>query len=127
MKKILKSILAIILLVPCALLFTACGKVKGLEGKTYSYSRIEVSGSLNKEEYESLYRSISFKFNKTTLVYVDAGEEETYNYKYEGGKVYIASEGENFDTKPYAEISGDFMVLTQNYADGTVKVYFKIK
>ena len=127
MKKILKSILAIVLLIPCVLIFSACGKVKSLDGRTYSYSRTEVTGSLNQEEYESLYRSISFRFDKTTVVHIDSGVEETYNYKYEKGKVYIASEGENFDTKPYAEISGDFMVLTQNYADGTVKVYFKIK
>ena len=127
MKKILKSILAIILLVPCALLFTACGKVNDLEGKTYSYSKIEVSGSLNKEEYESLYRGISFRFDKTTVVYSDSGSEETYNYKYENGKVYIASEGDEFGTKPYAEISGEFMVLTQNHADGSVKVFFKLK
>ena len=127
MKKLLKSILAIVLLLPCALLFSACGKVKSLEGKTYSYSKIEITGSLNKEDYESLYRGISFKFDKTTVVHSDSGEEEIYNYKFDNGKVYIASEGEEFGTKAYAEISGDFMVLAQSYADGTVKVYFKVK
>lgn len=127
MKKILKSILAIVLLVPCAFLFTACGKMKSLEGKTFSYSKLEVTGSLNKEDYESLYRGISFTFDKTTVVHSDAGADDTYDYKFENGKVFIASEDEDFSSDPYAVISGNYMVLTQNYSNGSVKVYFKLK
>ena len=127
MKKIFKSILAIVLLIPCALLFTACGKMKSLEGKTFLYSKVEVTGSLNKEEYESLYRGIFFKFDKSTVVYTDAGVEDTYNYKFENSKVFIASEGEEFSSDPYAVISGDYMVLTQTKSNGSVKVYFKLK
>lgn len=127
MKKILKSILAFVLLLPCALLFTACGKLKSLEGKTFNYSKVEVTGSANKQEYENLYRGISFKFSKSTVVYVDVGVEDTYNYKYENAKVYLSSEGEEFGTKPYAELSGEYMILSQSVEGGTVKIYFKLK
>lgn len=127
MKKVLKLFLAIVVLIPCALLFVACGKMKGLEGKTFLYSKVEVTGSLNKADYEALYRGISFKFDKTTVVYTDVGVEDTYSYKYENGKVYIAEDGEEFSNTPYAVLSGDYLVLTQSESAGTVKVYFKLK
>ena len=119
---------AIVMLLPCIFLFTACGEIKKLEGKTLVYSKIEVTGSLEKEEYESSYKLVSFTFDKDTMTYKDGSQEtEEHEYKLENGKVYLKSEGEEFPTTHYAEVSGKYMIVTETYNGGTVKVYFKVK
>ena len=116
-----------VLLLPCLFLFTACGEVKSLNNRTYIYSKVEVTGDLVKEEYEKEYRNISFAFGESTVNYVDGMNEDTFDYKLENGKVYLAGEGDEFTEDVFAEISGDNMVITETYDGGVVKVYFKVK
>lgn len=125
--KFVKCLLAIIMLLPCMLLFTACGEIKKLNGSTLVYSKVEVTGTLVKADYESEYKSISFVFDESTVTYKDGTEEATYDYKLEKGKLYLKDEGEEYSDTAYAEISGKFMIVSESYDGGTVKVYFKVK
>lgn len=125
--EIMKFLLAIILLLPCAMLFTACGNLKELEGKTLVFSKVEVTGTLIKEDYEDLYKTISYEFGETTLTYKDGDIEESYEYKLENGKVYTRMEGAEYPKEAFAEISGKYMVITVTTDAGIAKIYFEAK
>ena len=127
MKKILKYVLTFAVLFPCIFLLTACGGTKKLANKTLVFSKIEVTGSLNKADYENEYKTISFNFDEETVKYVDGVIEDTYFYKIEDGKVYLRSDEEEFSETPYAELSGKYMIVTDTYDEGSVKIYFEIK
>ena len=125
-KKILKTFLTFVLLLPCLLLFSACGEIKSLDGETLVFSKLEVTGALVKEDYENSYKTISFKFDENTVTHIDGGVETVYDYKLENGKVYIKGDESDYSETPY-ELSGKYMIVTETYDEGTVKVYFKIK
>ena len=73
------------------------------------------------------HKTISFNFDEETVKYVDGVIEDTYYYKVENGKVYLRSDGEEFSETPYAELTGKYMIVTDTYENGTVKIYFEIK
>ena len=56
-KKIFSIVLLFAFLIPCLTLLTGCGKIKELDGKTLVFAKVEVEGSVSKEEYENLYRN----------------------------------------------------------------------
>ena len=125
--KILKSFLVFAILLPCLILLSACGGTKNLKNKTLLFSKVEVTGSLNKDQYEEEYKNISFKFGEDTVTYIDGVIEDTYSYKVEDGKVYLKGEDQEYSDEPYAELSGNFMIVTDTYDNGVVKIYFEIK
>ena len=126
-KNIFKYLLAAFLILPCMMIFIACGELKSIEGKTFIYSKVEVTGSLSKEEYEKSYQNISFSFEESTVNYYDGVEEDSYEYKFENNKIYFKDENGEFSSTHDAEISGDYMVVTETEDEGTVKIYFKMK
>ena len=125
--KILKSFLVFAILLPCLILLSACGGTKNLKNKTLLFSKVEVTGSLNKDQYEEEYKNISFKFGEDTVTYIDGVIEDTYSYKVEDSKVYLKGEDQEYSNEPYAELSGNFMIVTDTYDNGVVKIYFEIK
>lgn len=126
--KILKSLLAVVMLLPCMMLFTACGKLKSLAGDTFVFSKVEVTGTVNQQEVEDDYKLLSYEFTETTMIYKDGSEEEnSCEYKFEDGKLFIKAEGDEFSNEPFAVASGKFLVVTEEREGGTVKIYFKIK
>lgn len=126
MKKLLKSIFAFILIVPFVIMLTACGSSDTLDGKTYVFDRVEVTGTLVKEDCESDYIYMSFSFEDGVLNYVDGTETDTFDYKLSEGKIYTkSSSDEDYSESYFAEISGKYLVITETYNGGTVKAYFK--
>ena len=92
------------------------------------YAKIQVEGSISKEEYENQYKTLSFVFTEDTVTFTDGINEDTYDYKLEGSKLYIKDDSDAAYTEtPYAEISGSYMVVSQTVEGGVVKVYFKVK
>ena len=127
-KRIFSIVLLFAFLIPCFTLLTACGKLKDLTSKTLIFDKVEVEGSISKEEYENLYKGHSFKFTETQVTFSDGLNEETLDYKLEKTKLYIKdSSDESYPEKPYAEISGGNMVVSETVTGGVVKVYFKVK
>ena len=127
-KKIFSIVLLFAFLIPCLTLLTGCGKIKELSGKTLVFSKVVVEGSITKEEYENSYKGHSFEFSDETVTFSDGVNEDTYDYKFEKNKVYIKdTNDEAYSEKPYAEISGEYMVVSQTVEGGVVKVYFKVK
>ena len=125
--RITKILLAIVLLLPCAFLFTACGNLKSLNGKTLVFSKVEVTGTLVKKDYEDLYKTVSYEFDEKTLTYKDGDVEDSYDYKLENGKVYTRAEGDEYPNEAFAEISGKYMVITVTTDAGIAKIYFEAK
>ncbi len=126
-KKIFSVLMLAVLLVPC-LLFVACGKLKSIENKTFVYSKVVVTGSLNKDDYKDEYKNHSFKFSESEVVFNDGTDEHTYDYKFENSKVYLKADSDtSFPDEAYAEIDGNYMVISQTKTGGVVKVYFKVK
>lgn len=127
-KKIFSIVLLFAFLIPCLTLLTACGKIKELNGKTLVFAKVEVEGSVTKEEYENLYRGHSFEFTEETVTFSDGINEDTYDYVLDKTKVFIKDTNDTeYSEKPYAEISGEYMVVSQTVEGGVVKVYFKVK
>lgn len=126
-KKIFSLSLLFLVLVPCMFLFVACGEFKSINNKTFVYSKVEVTGSLKKEDYETQYQSISFVFDEDEVTYKSGSEEVKYDYKLEKGKIYLKYSGDEYTDEYYAELSGSNMIVTETYETGTVKIYFKVK
>lgn len=129
MKKILKSVLAFVLIVPFAFLLVACGEIKSLEGKTFVFSKVEVTGSLSKEEYETDYALMTLTFGEETVDYTGDVDDvdATMYYKFENNKVYLKfKETDEYD-EVFAEVSGKFLVLTVTDDGQTAKIYLKQK
>lgn len=130
MKKILKSVLAFVLIVPFAFLLVACGEIKSLEGKTFVFSKVEVTGSLSKEDYETGYAFMTLSFGEETVDYTgDVDDEDaTMYYKFEKDKVYLKyKETDEYD-EVFAEVSGKYLIITETLEDGqTAKIYLKQK
>lgn len=129
MKKILKSILAFVLIVPFAFLLVACGEIKSLEGKTFVFSKVEVTGSLSKEELETDYALMTLTFGEETVDYTgDVDDEDaTMYYKFENNKVYLKyNETDEYD-EVFVEVSGKYLVLTVTDDGQTAKIYLKQK
>lgn len=128
MKKFFKSIFAILFIVPTLLIFTACGNSKSLDGNTYVFSKIEVTGTIVKEEAEKDYIYMSYSFDEDTVDFVDGSETDTYDYKFENKKVYIKAKTDtSFPDRAFGEISGKYFVKTLSLDDGDIKIYFKKK
>ena len=127
-KKIFNFLFAVVFVIPC-LMLVACGNIKSLNEKTMVYSKIEVTGSLVKSDYEDDYKDLSFIFSEDEVVFSDGlNSENTYNYKLEDGRVYIKAKSDsNYKEEPYAEMKGKYMVVSQTLDGGTIKVYFKAK
>jgi len=127
-KKIFSIVLLFAFLIPCLTLLTGCGKIKELDGKTLVFAKVEVEGSVSKEEYENLYRGHSFDFTEETVTFSDGVNEDIYDYVLDKTKVFIKDSNDTeYSEKPYAEISGEYMVVSQTVEGGVVKVYFKVK
>lgn len=126
-KKVFNFLLMIFMIVPCMFLFTACGDLKSVKNKTLVFAKVEVTGTLIKEDYESQYQSSTFVFEESTVTYTIGSSKNTFDYKVEKGKVYLKYSGDEFSETPFAELSGAYMVVTETYAEGTVKTYFKVK
>ena len=127
MKRIFKSVLTFAILLPCLFLLSACGGIKNLKNKTLVFSKVEVSGSLKAEDFENEYKTISFKFAEDKVTHVDGVVENDFTYKVENNKVFLKGSDEDYSETPYAELSGDYMIVTETYDAGTVKIYFKVK
>lgn len=126
-KKIFSLSLLFLVLVTCMFLFTACGNLKSVKNKTLVFAKVEVTGTLIKEDYESQYQSSTFVFEESTVTYTIGSNKNNFDYKVEKGKVYLKYSGDEFSEIPFAELSGAYMVVTETYAEGTVKTYFKVK
>lgn len=122
--KFLKIIIAVFMLIPCSLLFVACGKLTSVDGKLFVFSKVEVTGSLSVEEYENLYSSITLDFDEDTVLY---NNETTYNYKLEDGSIYLKGLENDEYSNVFAKISGKYLVVTETYEGGIVKIYFETK
>ena len=85
-KKVLNFLLMIFMIVPCMFLFTACGELKSVKNKTLVFAKVEVTGTLIKEDYESQYQSITFDFDESIVTYTIGSNEDTYDYKVEKGR-----------------------------------------
>lgn len=128
MKKILKSIFAFVLVIPFVVLLTACGGAKNLDGKTYVFNRVEVTGTINKTDIENEYIYMSFEFKDGVLNYVNGTETDSFDYKLEDGKVYTkSSSSDEYSSSYFAEISGKYLIVTETSDDGIAKIYFKKK
>lgn len=125
--KILKSFVAILVLIPCMFLFTACGSLKALEDKTLVFAKVEVTGSLDANEVESEYSTYTFKFDDDTVIFYDGTNEYTYDYKLEDGKLYLKDANETEYDEVFGKISGKYLVKSVEYDGGTATVYFKSK
>ena len=125
-KKVFSILVAVIMLIPC-LMLVACGKIKSLEGETLVYSKISVVGEISEDGYEEEYKNIKFVFSETEVIFYEGSKEtDTYDYKFEDGKLYIkAKTDENFPTDAYAETSGKYLMISQTVEGGVVKVYFE--
>ena len=127
-KRIFSLSLLFVLLLPCLFLFTACGKLKSLSDKTLVFSKVEVTGNLNKSEIELEYKNCKFTFSKDTFVYYDGTDGPKNYFKVENSKVYIrAEEDDEYSTTAFAELSGKYMIVTQTRGEDTIKVYFAEK
>lgn len=127
-KKIFGIVLLFAFLIPCLTIFSACGKIESLNNKTLIFSKVQVEGSITKDEYEKEYKAYSFKFSEEEVVFSDGVSSQTYSYKLVGSKIFIKDvEDEEFPEDAYAEISGKSMVVSQTLDNGKLKVYFKAK
>ena len=126
-KKIFSVLIMLFVLVP-SLLFVSCGKSSSFVGKTLIFSKVEVNGSLSKEYYEERNKLKSFTFEEDEMVFSDGVSEVSHHYKIENNKLYIKSiESTEFPTDHFAEISGNYLIVSETVAGGVVKVYFKAK
>lgn len=127
-KKIFSLVLLFVFLIPCFTLLTACGNLKSLNGKTLVFAKVEVDGTISKEDYENEYKLHSFVFDESEVTFSDGTNEDSYNYKVEKTKVYLkATTDTEYPSEAYAEIDGKYMVISQTVEGGVVKVYFKSK
>ena len=70
----------------------------------------------------------AFDFTEETVTFSDGVNEDTYDYVLDKTKVFIKDSNDTeYSEKPYAEISGEYMVVSQTVEGGVVKVYFKVK
>ena len=127
-KKIFSFVFLLIMVVPCFIIFTACGKLKDLKGKTMVFYKVEVVGAIDKTAYENTYKTLSFKFDEKEVTFSDGVNEDVYNYRFNNSKLYIkAANDDAYSTTPYAEISGSNMIISDSVDGGVIKVYFKVK
>ena len=127
-KKIFSIVLLFAFLVPCMFFLSACGKIESLDKKTFVFAKVEVEGSVSKEEHETSNKSKYFKFSEDEVVFFNGVDETTYSFKLENSKIYIKDvDDETFPEKEFAEMSGNYMVVSQTVDGGVVKVYFKVK
>lgn len=127
-KKIFSIVLLFAFLVPCVLFMAACGEIKSLDKKMFVFAKVEVDGSISKEDYENNSKTQYFKFSEEEVIFYNGVEETTYSYKYEDSKIYIKDvDDEVFPEDAFAEMSGNYMVVSQSTTGGVVKVYFKVK
>lgn len=129
MKRIFKSILAFVLIVPFAFLLVACGGNKNLNGKTYVFDHVEVTGTLLKDEYEDDFKSLIMIFSEAEVEYSNGvGNQDTYDYKIANGKLFIKDKLEDdFSEKAYAEVDGKYLIISETNNGGTAKIYLKVK
>lgn len=129
MKKKFKSLLMIAIIVPFMFLLTACGGTKSMDGKTYVYNRIETTGTVNPADHENDYKGLSLVFGETTVdYYIGSGDFTTYDYKIEGGKIYLKDSKQNsYPTSAFAVVSGKYLIITDNVNGGTIEVFLKSK
>ena len=125
-KKIFNILFAIVMIIPC-LMLTACGSIKSLEGETFVFSKITVTGSISKSDYENDFKNHKFVFSETEVVFYEGlSAADTYDYKFENGKLYIKAKTDaDYSNKAYAETDGKYLVISQTVEGGIVKVYFK--
>ena len=125
-KKIFSVLIAIVILIPC-LMLTSCGKIKSLEGETLVYSKVSVTGSVSKSDYEDQYKNIKFVFTETEVYFYEGvTETDIYDYKFEDGRLFIkAQTDEEYPENAYAEVDGKYLVVGQTVDGGVVKIYFK--
>lgn len=127
-KKIFSIALLFAFLIPCMVLFSACGKIKDLNEKTLVFAKVEVEGSVSEEDYVNLYKAHTFKFGEKQVEFTDGVNEDVYDYKLENSKLYVKDTlDETYPEDPLAEISGSYMILSQTVEGGVVKIYFKVK
>lgn len=129
MKRFLKSVLVCVLIVPMVVLFAACGGTKTLDGRTYVFSKVEVDGTVVKDDVETSYIYTSFSFEDGVLSYVDGTAEAiTFDYKVENNRVYTkSSSSTEYSSTSFAEVSGKYLIVTEKTDEGTAKIYFKKK
>ena len=117
-------------------LVTACGFV-GCKGKGNPLdSSSEQTANLKQAEYNTTTGTMPSNWNE--LTYTDNNDRQImsyigsnffdYDYKFEKSKIYIKDTNDTeFEKEPYAEISGEYMVVSQTVEGGVVKTYFKVK
>lgn len=129
MKRFLKSVLVCVLIVPMVVMLAACGGTKTLDGRTYVFSKVEVDGTVVKEDVETSYIYTSFSFEDGVLSLVDGTAEAiTFDYKVENNRIYTkSSSSKEYSSTSFAEVSGKYLIVTEKTDEGTAKIYFKKK
>lgn len=129
MKRFLKSVLVCVLIVPMVVMLAACGGTKTLDGRTYVFSKVEVDGTVVKEDVETSYIYTSFSFEDGVLSLVDGTAEAiTFDYKVENNRIYTkSSSSTEYSSTSFAEVSGKYLIVTEKTDEGTAKIYFKKK
>lgn len=112
MKKIFKSVLASLVLVPC-LMLAACGAMN-IKGKTFKYESVKVEfvgeGTENETELENMKQTATTKYSTTTMQFKDddtvtlAGETDAVYYVQDGKEVKLYSNTEK--TEAYSGAAG---------------------
>lgn len=124
--KFLKSFIVAFTLIPCLLLFTACGKLESLEDKTLVFAKVEVTGSLSADVLEAEYSSTTFVFGENTVKF-SGDSKVTFNYKLVDGVLYLKDLNSEDYGDAYGKLFGKYLVITETYKGETVKIYFKEK
>lgn len=126
MKKILSYVLLVVVILPCMFLLTACGELKSLSGKTFVLSKVEVTGTLNKDQCFEEYKNMKFTFTDTEMTLVNGSSTDSWEYKLENKKVYQKVYGK-YRTEAFAKISGKYLVTTETRDGEVLTCYFSEK
>jgi len=129
MKRSFKSLLLLLLFVPCLFFMTACGNIKEVANKTFVFAKCEVTGNISKTTAENLFKDYFLKFtDEEFMVYSSESEPavDTYTYTFSGDT--ITGVNVNDSSQAVYKVSGEYIVveIAQNSTD-SVKVFFKEK
>lgn len=141
MKKFLSFFLAICVLVPCAVLFSACGKGKGFETNVeYKVTDIEIVWASDEEKTEILdgkteeefmqrfsdvNGSLNFKDNGTVISKNDDSEEITCYYTKDGDTIKVYQDEAKEGTATELFVEGE-KIVQKTKAGSSYETYMRV-